>query len=106
MAKIAGPLFSLGASGTVAGLLTFNPTNTHTTARRSPRSNAPPTTPQTYYRSQLAAAAQSWRALDAAKKLEWAAIAAPLPTTTFAKYFLEWMAQHSTPQQPPYLPMA
>lgn len=106
MAKTQGPLFSLGASGTVAKLLTFNQSNDTPVARKKPRASTSATTDQQAARADFANAAQAWRALPQAERDTWKSIAAQTGRPAFAKYFLEWKAQASTPAQPPYLPMA
>lgn len=105
MAKTQGGLFSLGASGTVAKLLTFNQSHIRQVARRMPRTTTPPTTPQAYYRKQCTDAAAVWRSLPPLEKVEWKTVAGLSAKNVFAKYLLEWMAQASTPTTPPQIPM-
>lgn len=105
MAKIKGALFSLGASGTVAKVLTFNQSTTRPTARRAPRSSQPATVPQLHFRQQCADAAASWRALPELEKIEWKAVADLTAKNVFAKYLVEWMAQKSSLATPPAIPM-
>jgi hypothetical protein len=106
MAKVRGPLFSFDASGTVAGLLTFNPTRTTPTARRAPRSSAPPSAAQIVMRQRCRDAAASWHALTAPERAAWTALIASRSHTPFGKYLLEWNAQRATLAQPPLLPIA
>lgn len=105
MAKVKNPLFSIGASGTVAGLLTINQSATAPTVRRKPSGYAPPTVPQAFCRARCAAAAAHWRSLPQIEKDEWAAVAALTSKNVFAKYLLEWSAQASDPLNPPHIPM-
>lgn len=105
MARVKGPLFSVGASGTVGGILTFNPGKKTTTARHTPARYPPPTMPQQATRQKCADAAASWRSLDQTERAEWTTIASNGGRLPFAKYLLEWMAQNSTPAQPPFIPM-
>lgn len=105
MATVRGPLFSLGASGTVANLLTFNQSITAPVARRKPTGYKPATLPQQVYRAKCAAAAAYWRAMDPLDKAEWATVAALTSRQVFAKYLLEWIAQNATIDTPPLVPM-
>lgn len=104
MAKVRGPLFSVGASGTVGDLLTFNPGQNATVARSKPRHYPPATTPQETVRQQCRDAAAAWHALDLATRNEWSAVAKASGRLPFAKYLIEWNAQNCTPQQPPFIP--
>lgn len=106
MAKVKNALFSFGASGTVAGLLTINQSSKTQAARRKPSGYAAPTAPQSGTRQKMRDAATAWRALAPLDRADWSALATGRATTPFAKYLLEWMAQHSTPATPPALPMA
>lgn len=106
MAKVRGPLFSFGASGTVGGLLTFNPETRQCIARRKPSAYPAPTMPQASTRQKCREAAATWRALPAIDRAEWAALAATTGRQPFAKYLLEWFAQHASPSNPPFIPMA
>lgn len=105
MAKTTGAFFSLGASGTVGKLLTINQGATRQTARKKPGAGGPASAPQAFYRQQCADAAATWRALPQIDRDEWQAIAALSGQNVFAKYLKEWIAQHSTPATPPYIPM-
>lgn len=105
MAKVRNALFSLGASGTVGSLLTINQSNTQQVARKKPQGYRPASPMQAIIRNEFSQAAAAWRGLDATARAEWRALAAPTARPTFAKYFLEWMAQNSTPAQPPFIPM-
>lgn len=106
MAKISGPLFSFGASGTVGNMLTFNQSLSRPVARRKPSGYAPATPAQAIQRDAMSAAAVAWRALSTPTRAEWIALTNGRANTAFSKFFLEWTAQASTPGVPPYLPMA
>lgn len=105
MASVRGPLFSIGASGTVARLLTFNPGKQSTTVRKKPNHAQAPTFPQASTRQKCRNAAAAWHALDPVDREEWSLLAKNGGRLPFAKYLLEWMAQASTPDQPPLIPM-
>lgn len=104
MAKVRGPLFSFGASGTVARAITFNPTEQQTTARSLPRSTAPPSYAQAYHRQRCRDAAAAWGALDAGQKAAWSALVAARALTPFAKFLLEWNAQQCQAGDTPAVP--
>jgi hypothetical protein len=106
MAKVKNPLFSFGASGTVAKVLTINQSDGSPIARRKPSGYAAASVPQQYMRDSFRDAAASWRGLSPVDKADWRALAAPRSTTAFAKYCLEWIAQGSTLASPPIIPMA
>jgi hypothetical protein len=106
MAKVQGPLFSFGASGTVAKILTINQSLTRPTARKKPTGYGPASPMQAVMREEFRQAAESWRNLSASSKAEWIALSATTAQPAFAKYFLEWQAQQSTPAIPPFIPMA
>ena len=106
MAKVKNPLFSLGASGTVAGLLTVNQSLTAPTARRKPSGYRPPTPAQSFMRDEMRACSQAWATLSSQVQAEWAALVNGRAQTPFGKYWLEWRAQGATLATPPYIPMA
>lgn len=106
MARVKGPLFSIAASGSIAGLLTFNPGKKSTTARRQPAAYPPPSANQLATRQKVRDAAAAWRALDPLDRAEWSVLAHNSGRLPFAKYLLEWFAQACTPTTPPYIPMA
>ncbi len=104
MAKVSGPLFSIGASGTIADLLTFNPSQQATVVRLRPAHYPPPTTPQQIIRQRMKDAATAWATLTPTERAEWALIAANSGKLPFAKYLIEWNAQSSTLANPPNIP--
>ena len=106
MAKTRGPLFSIGASGSIGRVLTFNPTNTVTTARKKPHRYPAPSGPQIQHRQKCRDAATAWHALTEIERADWSTLAQQHGQLPFAKYLLEWIAQQSTPSQPPFIPMA
>lgn len=105
MAKVKGAFFSLGASGTIASSITVNQSSTQQIARKKPQGYAPASPMQAIIRNDMSQAAAAWRALDPAQRAQWRALAAPRGNTAFGKFYLEWMAQRSTPAQPPLIPM-
>lgn len=105
MAKVHGALFSLGASGSVAGVLTINQSSTTQIARRMPTASSAPSQAQLVMRTEMSLAAAAWRALPYNEKSQWAALIAGQAHTAFSRYFAEWTTQRSTPAHPPFLPM-
>lgn len=105
MAKVRGALFSIGASGSVAGVLTINQSSTTQIARRMPTASSAPSPAQAVIRTEMSRAAEAWRALPFNQKTKWTALIAGQAHTAFSRYYKEWSSQRSTPTQPPYLPM-
>lgn len=105
MAKVRGALFSIGASGSVAGVLTINQSSTTQIARRMPTASSAPSQAQLVMRTEMSLAAAAWRALPYNQKTQWTALIAGQAHTAFSRYYAEWSTQRSTPTQPPYLPM-
>lgn len=105
MAIVKFALYSFGASGTVARIITFNQSLTKQVARRRPRTKRKPTTSQKYIRQRFADAATSWRGQTIASKAEWKVVSQLSGKNTFAKYVKEWYAQSSTLATPPFIPM-
>lgn len=105
MAKVRGALFSIGASGSVAGVLTINQSSIQQVARKMPTARSAATQAQEVMRAEMSLAAAAWRALPYNEKTQWAALIAGQAHTAFSRYYKEWSTQRSTPTQPPYLPM-
>lgn len=104
MAKLRGPLFSFGASGTFAKMLNFQPRSTGHIVRMKPSKAQQATYPQAICRANFKQAAEAWRALDDETRALWYNYAEHRARPPFAAFWLEWHAQHSTPALLPYLP--
>lgn len=105
MAKTTGALYSIGASGTFADLITFNASNNNPTARFKPRHYPAATMPQQTIRSKCTDAASAWKALPTTERAEWSLIAKNAGHLPFAKYLTEWIAQAATTATPPFIPV-
>lgn len=106
MAKLKGALYSIAASGTVGGAVTYSRTYKTHLARSTPRRMPAPSAAQAAVRAQFTAAAAAWRALDAPTKAAWSALAATRGLPAFAKFWLEYRTQNTYPGWPPHLPMS
>lgn len=104
MPKVTGPLFSVTASGSLAGVLTYAQHASTNIVRAMP-SHQPPSTPlQTAQRDRIAALAACWTAQPQAIKDLWIARAVQLLTTGYKLWSKQWQLQGSTCQTPPTLP--
>lgn len=106
MAKVHGALFSFGASGTVAKILTINQSDQAQTARKKPAGGHPPSPSQVDYRSRYADASKAWRALTQSEQAGWRTLATARRLPAFAAFTKEWIAQAAAPGLPPQLPVA
>lgn len=104
MPKVTGPLFSINASGSVAGLLTFKNTAHGFVAQRTPHGHDSATTWQLIERQSMRDAAAAWKTLDPALKTIWGANALPSIRSAWMSFFLEWKAQQITPGNLPLIP--
>lgn len=94
------------ATGTIGGLITMDMHLKKTIARKCPPKRLLKTVPTLTLQSRMREAATSWQSLPPAEKTQWIALAASRRHTAFSKYFLEWLAQASTPLNPPLIPKA
>ena len=104
MPIVKGPLFSLEASGTYGGNLTFSQTNGKSITRKTPRSRKPDSLSQTLHRQRVADMALSWRQQSAATRAAWNDAAAPLGKKGRQYFWSEWFAQNATIGSPPVIP--
>jgi len=106
MAKVKNAFFSIGASGTVANLLTINQRAIVQYARKKPSGYKPATTAQAYYRQRCRDAAEAWHAMQPDDRSKWISLAAQHGKNAFAKYLTEWQSQGSEPGYPASIPFA
>jgi len=104
MPKIIGPLFSMGASGTVASVLTYRRGANGATAQRKPIPTGPPTAAQREERATVAQAAFAWRHLDATIKTQWRTLGTKRNANPWLIFCNEWKAQRTTPPDLPLIP--
>ena len=86
MVKLRGPMFSLGASGTLADAVTFSICKGRPYARERVIPSNPKSAAQTGRRSMFAFLSQAWAALDAAQKATFQDIADELVAAPFNAY--------------------
>jgi hypothetical protein len=106
MAKVKQPLFSFGASGTVAKKITFNQSLRVTTVRSKPSSHTAPSNPQLQIRQNMRDAAYYWRTMPPTDKQAWKDLVQGRPIYSFSKFLKEWFAQGASLLDPPRIPMA
>ena len=106
MAKVKGPLMSLGASGTIGGAVTFASWKGVPTARIKSTPTNPNTAGQQAQRSTFSLAVASWKAQDAADQLTWnnRASALGLKMSGFNLYTREYIKQGVVDPAVPDLP--
>jgi len=103
MAKVIGPLFSLDASGTIAGAMTFSKWKGLNYVRLRVDPANPQTASQTSQRNTLAAAVSCWKNLtsvDAVSKSSWDVSASGTHMSGFNRFtsvFIRTNTQKTTP---------
>ncbi len=103
MAKVTGPLFSLDASGTIAGAMTFSKWKGQNYVRLRVDPANPQTASQTSQRNTLAAAVSCWKnltSIDATSKTSWDASASGTGMSGFNRFtrsFINTNTQLTTP---------
>ena len=104
MPKVKGPLFSLEASGTYGGALTFHQSATGAQVRKKPAPAGPPTLAQELHRARVSEMSTSWRAQTTITRQAWNDAAAPLGKLGRAYWWQEWFTQNATATSPPSIP--
>jgi hypothetical protein len=93
MAKIQGPLLSLGAIGTFAGLLNFRVLSGQNIAQRAKTKAGPRSGNQNTESATMTAAATAWRSSDTATRFDWSTLADQRGLPPFAYFFKAWKLQ-------------
>lgn len=104
MAKVTGPLFSLSASGSVAGKLTIRNTRHGFTAVHKTTPHDPATQFQLIERQTMRDAAAAWNTLDPEIKLIWNSSAIPTIKSGWMDFFQEWKTQRIAAGSLPLIP--
>lgn len=86
MAVVKGPLFSLDASGSVAGAITFSKWKGRAYVRQRVIPSNPKTGGQLGRRAMMRFLAQKWDALVAGDKASWTTLAAQIVASNFNAY--------------------
>lgn len=107
MARVTGPLFSLDASGTIAGAMTFSKWKGINYVRLRVIPANPQTASQVSQRNTLAAATSVWKwstSLDAVSKASWNTSASGTGMSGFNRFtsvFIRTNTQKTTPWSVP-----
>lgn len=104
MPTVKGPLFSVAASGTYQGLLMFRTGGGKTTVGRPGASNKPRSAAQVQHSARVQEMAAYWSEMPEPDRMPWKAAAEAFGMNGRSLFWREWMAQGSTPENPPNLP--
>jgi hypothetical protein len=104
MPKLQGPLFSLGASGSIGKTLVFRKTRHGLTVQRWSKPTDPATDAQLPYRAYWSAARDAWRALEAADRATWQQCATSWSLPPFTLFAREYILQRITAPNLPLIP--
>ena len=104
MPKLSGPMFSLGASGTFGGLITYYQRGTDARCRVRVDPPDPNTALQAAHRTKISQMAATWDSLPLPTQQAWGAYALPLGLIGYTAFWRQWFLQGSTPQNPPSIP--
>lgn len=104
MPILKGPMFSLGATGTLGKTITYEDHGTDQRARLYTSTTPPPTQAQTDHRTRIGEMSLSWRALPPEDRAAWSIAAAPLQKTGYTYWWQEWFAQNIYPPNIPEIP--
>ena len=94
MARVTGPLFSVDASGTVAGAVVFSRWKGRPYVRKHAIPGNPKSQKQVSVRSALRFLAQMWDGLEAPSKASWSELADATKISTFNAYIQHNMRLH------------
>jgi hypothetical protein len=104
MPKVTGPLFSIAASGSVAGLLTFKQTTHGAVCTVKPANDRTRTTRQATERDRMKAAAVAWHGLDNDTRTIWQSNSLPTIKSAWMCFFHEYVAQQIIAPNLPRIP--
>lgn len=104
MSRVRGPLMSLAASGTYAGLITFRDHGERSTAAGPQKQHSPRTPAQLAHTARVQQMRSGWAALTAAQKLQWKNCAATMSTTGYRLYWDRYFAANIQPPDQPTVP--
>lgn len=98
-AKLDGPLMSMGASGSIGGILTFGNNKGRNFVRQLVIPANPQTAPQMGVRSMMKFIGQEWAQLTSGNQATWAARAAQTNISPFAAFSSKGMDNWSNAQK-------
>jgi hypothetical protein len=102
--RVSGPLFSLGASGTLAGTLTYRTSSAMSTVAPKSAKARVASVAQQAHRARVQAGMQSWKAQAPAVREQWKDAAAGGALTGYNVWVREWVLQGVEPPNVPVLP--
>ena len=104
MAKVTGPLFSFGASGTVGKKLTYRATKRGAVVQTRPIPSKPANSNQIRERSRFSEAMATWKTLDAPTRAKWVTVGLRSAIPAYKAYTRQYIIQQSTPDKLPLIP--
>lgn len=104
MAKIRGPLCSVGASGTIGATVTFRQLRGQSVAQKPPVPTGPASNQQLQERQRLRDARNGWNSLDPLDQSDWADYAATIGASPWLAYSTEWQRQRIAAGKQPQIP--
>ena len=104
MAKIKNPIYSLSASGSIGGILSFRSTAGGSVCTKKPGSYAQQTTGQLANQQQMIDARKSFKLLTQKQLQQWQARANAVKLKIWPEYFREYQNQMVTYPNQPLIP--
>ncbi len=104
MPKVTGPLFSVTATGQLAGVLDYTMRGSKAVVRQKRRWTAPPSPLQALQQDAMASMAACWSQQPQTYRDTWAARGPAFNKTGFQLFFQQWFIQASTCTTLPTLP--
>lgn len=104
MPKVTGPLFSLRASGTLKGALTFGTQSGLNVVRARITPRDPRTIAQVSQRARVADIADAWHGMTAGDRADWQAAASTNQMNGYAYFVRQYHLQDVTPPNIPSIP--
>jgi hypothetical protein len=104
MAKVRSPLFSLAASGSIGGLISFRSNKERATARLKPRSQPQQSEGALLNQQRMKNAAAAFSSLTQAQQIEWSALGISRGKPSWQIFFEQYQAQYITPPSLPEIP--
>jgi hypothetical protein len=104
MPKLQGPLFSIGASGSIGKTLVYRRTRHGLTVQHWSQPTDPATPSQLDNRAYWAAARNAWRNLTPTQRQPWLQCATSWSLQPFAIFAREWILQRIDPPNLPDVP--
>lgn len=104
MPKVTGPLFSVTARGSLGKMITFRQVQNSSLVSIHSAPTGAASAVQTAYRNRVGEMAGSWSSQTQPVKDLWIARGVFFSLSGYQLWWREWIAQGSTPNNPPALP--